>query len=214
MSSAASATRTLGDCLRNGLNELGLALKAEQIDRLIAYVALIEKWNRVYNLTAIREASKIISHHLLDSLAIVPHLPPTNLLDVGSGAGFPGIPVAVAQPDLNVTLLDSNSKKTAFLQQVVLELDLKNVQVACARVEEPLSRTFDVITSRAFAELADFVGRSAHLLSPGGKFMAMKGVNPLEEIARLPPDFRVRDVTRLQVPGLDAERHLITVEQA
>jgi 16S rRNA (guanine527-N7)-methyltransferase len=127
---------------------------------------------------------------------------------------LPGIPVAIARPDLNVTLLDSNSKKTAFLQQAILELGLKNVKVICARVERPLHRTFDVIVSRAFAEIGDFVSASCHLLAPGGVLMAMKGINPIGEIARLLPGFRIREAIPLKVPGLDAERHLIVIEVA
>jgi 16S rRNA (guanine527-N7)-methyltransferase len=211
---SAVAATTPGEVLRNGLVELGLAFSDQQFDKLIAYVSLIQKWNRVYNLTAISEVHKIISHHLLDSLAIVPHLSGAQLLDVGSGAGFPGIPVAIARPDLGVTLLDSNSKKTAFLQQAALELELKNVQVVSARVEQPLLRKFDAIVSRAFAEIQDFVSASRHHLAPGGVFLAMKGVDPVEEIGRLSPDYRARAPIRLQVPRLDAERHLIIIEAA
>jgi len=175
---------------------------------------LLEKWNRVYNLTAVRDRAAMVSQHLLDSLAVLRQLEGRTLLDVGSGAGLPGIPLAIAAPELTVTLLDSNHKKAAFLQQAVAELGLANATVCRTRVEHwhPAGR-FDVVISRAFAELADFVAAAAHLLARGGVLAAMKGVYPHEEIARLPDGFRVRAVRQLSVPGLAAARHLILVEQ-
>lgn len=214
MKSAPIAERgpTIGaDALHSGLSELGLVLDSTQTGRLTAHVALIQKWTRIYNLTAIRDASKIVSHHLLDSLAIVPHLSGLSLLDVGTGAGLPGIPVAIARPDLDITLLDSNSKKIAFLRQAIAELGLKNVRVVCARVESWRDGVFDMVVSRAFSEIADFVAASRHLLARGGVFMAMKGINPVEEIGRLPAGYCVRETTRLNVPGLGAERHLVVI---
>lgn len=199
--------------LTRGIAALRLPLDGAQQDQLMRYVALLHKWNRVYNLTAVREVERMVSHHLLDSLAILPHVDGANVLDVGTGAGLPGIPLAIARPQLPVTLLDSIQKKTAFLQQAVGELGLKNASVVCDRVELWKSpQRFDVIVSRAFAELADFVSQSAHLLAPGGVFIAMKGVKPVEEIARLPGGFRMQNVVRLDVPGLDAERHLVFIE--
>jgi len=209
------AKAELGERLEQGLAELGLALGREAGTQLLEYLALLEKWNQVYNLTAIRDAEKMVSGHLLDCLAVVPYLSGARVLDAGSGAGFPGIPLAVAKPDIQVALLDSNHKKTAFLRQAVAELELKNASVVCERVESwrPAEK-FDCIISRALAEIAEFVSLSAHLLAPGGVLAAMKGVHPYEEIGRLPRDFRVTHVHRLAVPGLGAERHLVLIERA
>ena len=201
--------------LQRGLLALGATLTDAQIERLERYLALLEKWNRVYNLTAIREPERMVTHHVLDSLAILPHVRGTRALDVGSGAGLPGIPLAIARPELAVTLLDANHKKAAFLQQVVAELALANAAVASARVEScPTDARFDTIVSRAFADLGEFVAASARLLAPGGVIAAMKGVHPRDEIARLPAGFRVREIVKLAVPLLDAERHLVLVEPA
>ncbi|TCW31826.1 16S rRNA (guanine(527)-N(7))-methyltransferase RsmG [Gulbenkiania mobilis] len=197
--------------LTQGLVQLGLPLSADQLARLEAYLALLAKWNQTYNLTAVREESRMVSYHLLDSLTLVPHLAGIHrLLDVGSGGGMPGIPAAIARPDLQVVLLDANHKKTTFLRQAVIELGLANVEVVTDRVEayQPAER-FDCITSRAFSELAEFVRLTRHLLAPGGAYLAMKGVYPYEEIALLPSDFRAEEVLPLKVPGLDAERHLV-----
>jgi 16S rRNA (guanine527-N7)-methyltransferase len=194
---------------------LGLALADTQVATLERYLDLLEKWNRVYNLTAIRERSRMVTHHLLDSLAVLPHVRGPRMLDVGSGAGLPGIPLAVASPALHVTLLESNHKKSAFLTQAVAELQLANVQVVTERVEswQPEAR-FDTIVSRAFAELGEFVALAGRLLAPQGVLAAMKGVHPFEEIERLPQGYRVQQVVRLRVPGLDAERHLVLVGAA
>ncbi len=179
---------------------------------VLAYAALLYKGNKTYNLTALREPSLAVSHHLLDSLAILPCVAGGTLLDVGSGGGLPGIPLAIACPALRVTLLDSNSKKTAFLQQAAIELDLPNIAVHCGRVEQyrPADK-FNIITSRAFSELGDFVALSRHLLRADGRWLAMKGVWPHEEIARLPADVVVDSVRRLEVPGVDGERHLVVI---
>jgi 16S rRNA (guanine527-N7)-methyltransferase len=201
--------------LQRGITALGLELDCGTQQRLLDYIALIEKWNRVHNLTAIREQEKMLSHHLLDCLAVVPHLHAKRLLDVGSGAGLPGIPLALAQPELRVTLLDSNHKKAAFLNQAVMELKLKNAEVASERVESwKAENKFDVIISRAFSDLGEFVRLARHLIAPGGVFAAMKGVNPYEEIEKLPEGFKVKQVLPLKVPGLGAERHLVLIEQA
>ncbi len=202
------------DQLQRGLAALGLTLEHDTQQRLLDYVALIEKWNRVYNLTAIREPEKMVSHHLLDSLAVAPHLHAKRLLDVGSGAGLPGIPLALANPDMHVTLLDSNHKKVAFLNQAVMELKLKNAEVCGERVESwQAQNKFDVIISRAFSDMSEFVRITRHLLAPGGMFAAMKGLHPYEEIDKLPPDCKVRQVLPLAVPGLEGARHLVLIGQ-
>ena len=201
--------------LRMGLAEMSIDLPAAAEEKLLAYAALLYKWNKTFSLTALREQDKAVSHHLLDSLAILPFVPSGNLLDVGSGGGMPGIPLAIARPELQVTLLDSNSKKAAFLRQAAIELALPNVAVHCGRVEQyhpPM--TFSAITSRAFAELADFVNLSRHLLASKGRWQAMKGVWPQEEIARLPSDVCVDGVHRLMVPGVEGERHLVVMQCA
>jgi 16S rRNA (guanine527-N7)-methyltransferase len=201
--------------LAQGLAAMGLDLTADRQEKLLAYVALLYKWNRTYSLTALREQDKAVSHHLLDSLAILPLVPPGSLLDVGSGGGTPGIPLAIARPDLQVTLLDSNSKKAAFLQQAVIELGLTNVSVHGGRVEQYHPAIgFAAITSRAFAELADFVTLPRHLLAPKGVWLAMKGVMPREEIASLPGDVCLEAVHALQVPGIDGERHLVAMRRS
>ena len=198
-----------------GIDALGLVLGGPRRARLEQYLLLLEKWNRVYNLTAIRDRARMITHHLLDSLAVLPYVSGPRVLDVGSGAGLPGIPLAVANPELEVTLLDSNHKKVAFMRQAIGELGLRNAAVVADRVESwPTEARFDTIVSRAFAELGEFVTPCARLLAPGGVFVAMKGVHPHEEIERLPAGFRVERVIRLEVPGLDAERHLVIVRGA
>ncbi|KMN35220.1 MULTISPECIES: 16S rRNA (guanine(527)-N(7))-methyltransferase RsmG [Chromobacterium] len=197
--------------LQQGLSQLKLELSDAQIDLLDRYLALLAKWNQTYNLTAVREEKRMVSYHLLDSLSLVPHLDGgSRLLDVGSGGGMPGIPAAIARPDLQVVLLDSNHKKTTFLRQVVVELGLPNVQVMTERVEayQP-EQKFDRITSRAFSELAEFVKLTRHLLADHGQYVAMKGVYPYEEIALLPQGTVVSEVLPVTVPGLDAERHLV-----
>jgi len=183
--------------LEHGLAALGMALSASVQARLLAYVTLLYKWNKTYSLTALREQEKAVSHHLLDSLAVLPFIPDGNLLDVGSGGGMPGIPLAIVRPELRVTLLDSNSKKAAFLQQAAIELALPNISVHGGRVEQyHPADGFVAITSRAFAELADFVTLSQHLLAPGGRWLAMKGLWPHDEIARLPETACVESVHR------------------
>ncbi len=202
-----------------GARALGLSLDAAQLDRLLAYQALLGKWNRVYNLTAIRDAGDMLTHHLLDSLAAVPRIAERvrraqpeapRVLDVGSGGGLPGIPLAIACPDISVTMVDIVQKKTAFLTQCRAELGLGNARSHWGHVEKLADATgYGVITSRAFAELNDFVRLAGHLLAPGGRMVAMKGVHPAGEIARLPDGWAVESIERLTVPGLSAERHLI-----
>jgi len=200
------------DGLERGSAALRLKLRAEELAKFERYLDLLEKWNRVYNLTAIRDRERMVRHHLLDSLAILPHVKGPRVLDVGSGAGLPGIPLAIASAELQVTLLDSNHKKTAFLRQAVAELALANATVEVERVESwRTSARFETIVSRAFSELGEFVAAAGRLLAPGGIIAAMKGVYPGEEIERMPGGFQVVNVVKLAVPGLDAERHLVIV---
>lgn len=199
--------------LTAGIAALGLTLPDGAEQKLLAYLALLDKWNRVYNLTAVRDAERMVSHHLLDSLAAVPFFQGTTVLDVGSGGGLPGIPLAIARPELQVTLIDSIAKKTAFLLQAKAELGLGNLNVVTSRVEDFRPETgFDVITSRAFSDLREFVSLTRYLLKPGGRWLAMKGLYPHEEIAALPAGVKVSADHALVVPGLEASRHLIVLE--
>lgn len=194
------------------LRRMGLGLDADRQARLLEHVALLEKWTRVYNLTAIHEPERMLSHHLLDSLAVLPHVTAGHLLDVGSGGGLPGIPLAVARPSLRISLLDASDKRCAFLRQAAIRLGLDNVAVVHARVEAHRPATpYAQIISRAFSDLGEFVRLTRHLLAEGGEWLAMKGRYPEEEIARL-EGARVIRAVRLNVPGLDAERHLIVME--
>jgi 16S rRNA (guanine527-N7)-methyltransferase len=206
----------LSQVLAEGINELKLDLSDAQQGRLMDYLALMAKWNKVYNLTSLRDPMQMVTHHLLDSLAAVPAFAgASNVLDVGAGGGLPGIVLAIARPDMQVSLVDTVHKKTAFLTQVKAELGLANVSVYTARVEElQAPRKFDVITSRAFADLSDFVNWSGHLLEQGGRFIALKGVAPADEQQRIPSDWKVSEVRALQVPRLGAERHLIFIERS
>ena len=192
--------------LSRGVGELGFELPGNACGQLLRYLALLEKWNRTYNLTAIRDPLDMVSHHLMDSLAVVPHLPMAGdgprLADIGSGGGLPGIALAIARPHWQVTVNDSSTKKTAFLRQAAIELQLANVSVQEARVEawRPAAR-FAVVISRAFAELADFLARCRHLVAPGGVLAAMKAA----------PEGNAAGcrVVKLRVPLLEAERHLV-----
>ena len=192
-----------------------LTLPAAALDQLASYLHLLVKWNRVYNLTAIRDEAKMVSHHVLDSLAVVNHLPDGNILDVGSGAGLPGIPIAISCPDRVVTLLDSNHKKSAFLKQAIAELGLTTTQAVTARVEtyQPLE-TFKIVISRAFSDLADFVKLAGHLCAVDGVMIAMKGLRPDDEVEQLPASWKVDKTLRLEVPHLEASRHLIFLRSA
>jgi 16S rRNA (guanine527-N7)-methyltransferase len=196
--------------LARGLEEMGLHLDLPTQISLLSYVALMQKWNKVYNLTAVREPEKMITQHLLDSLAVLPHIVGRRIIDVGTGPGLPGIPLALANPALEITLLDSNHKKASFLRQACLELGLNNATVICERVEawRP-EEQYDVVISRAFSDLAEFVGLALHLCNDSGRMLAMKGVYPNEELTRLPATVVLQGVEPLKVPGLDAERHLV-----
>jgi len=200
---------TEADILRKGALEMGLCLDDKTQAQLLAYVELLFKWNKVYNLTAIRDKSEMVSHHLLDSLAVVPHLWSGRWLDVGCGGGMPGLVLAIVKPDWQFTLLDSNTKKTGFVQQAVIELGLKNVSVHSGRVEDwQPSYKFDGIISRAFAELGDFLAVSKHLIAPDGRWAAMKGL-PESELAGVAKGFEIEKIVSLKVPGLEAARSLV-----
>ena len=205
---------TLAADLAAGLRTLGVSLDPAAQEKLLAYVALIAKWNRVYNLTAIREPERMLPRHLLDSMAVLPHLAGPSIADVGSGAGLPGIPLAIARPDWRVTLIESNHKKAAFLRQAAIELALGNVDIREERAEAVTPRgVFDEVIARAFSDLAELVAAAATLCKPAGKLVAMKGVHPYEEIAALPEGCRVEEVVSLEVPGMEAERHLVIMRR-
>lgn len=212
----------LSGLLADGIKQLGVQISAAQHEKLLEYQALLAKWNGVYNLTAIRDSRQMLIQHVLDSLSIVPHLtnePIRRILDVGSGGGLPGMILAIACPDWQITVNDIVHKKTAFLIQAKGALKLDNVTVVTGRVEQlqvgkEIAAPFDAIVSRAFADLSDFVGLARHLLTPDGNIWAMKGVAPDDEVARLPEDCQLLKRIRLQVPFLDAERHLLRVKVA
>jgi len=196
--------------LDEGLRELPLALPQNARNQVLRYLELLAKWNRTFNLTAIREPRQMVTHHILDSLAVLPELPAGALADVGSGAGIPGIPIAIAQPERAVTLNDANQKKVSFLRQAIVELRLENCSVYPGRAETwlPVER-FQVVISRAFAELAKLIAACRHLVAPAGVLAAMKGTDPQHEIGALDRGCDCADVRRLRVPLLDAERHLV-----
>lgn len=206
----------LSAVLADGINELDLAINQQQHEQLLDYLALLFKWNAVYNLTSVRDPMQMMTHHILDSLAAVPAFAKAaNVLDVGAGGGLPGMVLAIARPQMKVSMIDTVHKKTAFLTQVKAELSLANVTVYTMRVEQlQVSDKFDVITSRAFADLSDFVNWSGHLLAEGGEFIALKGTAPPEEQERLPAAWKVRLLQPLQVPKLQAERHLVFIQKS
>lgn len=197
--------------LRSGALSLGLEVDAVQSKQLLNYLVLLNKWNKVFNLTAIQRQDDMVRYHLLDSLAVIPHLWPSRWLDVGCGAGLPGLVMAIMKPQWEITMLDSNSKKTGFVQQVAIELGLDNVRVCCTRVEEFNDAVlFDGIISRAFANLDQFLRLTRHLLAEKGKWAAMKG--RLEsELETLPASCKVDKIIRLKVPGIEAVRSLVVV---
>lgn len=205
---------SLAEALAAGLTELDIAIPKIDRERLIQYLALIEKWNKIHNLTAIREPQQMLTHHILDSLAVLPYLGDAHsLVDVGSGAGLPGIPIAVARPDIAVTLLDSSHKRVAFQQQCKAELGLTNVAAIHTRVEDYAHGPgFDVVISRAFSDLGEFVQAARHLCAKQGRLLAMKGLYPHEEIAKLPAGARLTQVAALRISGLTANRHLVEIK--
>jgi 16S rRNA (guanine527-N7)-methyltransferase len=200
--------------LHQGAQALGLNLSDVTRAQLLAYLGLLLKWNKVYNLTALREPEQVLTHHLLDSLSLLPpllkhtHGQPAQMLDVGSGGGLPGVVLAICQPELHITCVDAVAKKVAFLHQVAGALNLPNLQAIHSRVEN-LSGQWPLVTSRAFATLADFTRCTASVLAPGGRWLAMKGKHPVAELAELPKEVTVFHVEPLSVPGLDAERCLV-----
>ena len=206
-----------GEALAAGAAALGLGLDDTARGKLLAYLTLLEKWNRTHNLTALRGRERMLSHHILDSLAVLPHVAVRSgmrLVDVGSGGGLPGIPLAIARPDWQVSLLDSNGKKSAFLRQAAAELKLVNAEVVTARAEAYVpGEPFELAIARALSELAQFVKVAAHLIGMKGRLLAMKGGYPEAEIATLPPGVRVVAVPELQVPGIAGKRHLVILEK-
>ncbi|MBT3065531.1 16S rRNA (guanine(527)-N(7))-methyltransferase RsmG [Rhodoferax sp. U11-2br] len=212
---------TLEIPLRQGLAELGLVLTDEQVGRLLDYLGLIQKWTKVYNLTAVRDPAEMLTHHLLDSLAVIKPLQHQltdatssfKLLDVGSGAGLPGVVIAICCPDITVHCVDTVAKKAAFIQQVAVTLKLSNLRGVHARVES-LTDKYQVVSSRAFASLLDFTNWSTQALAEQGIWMAMKGKHPAEEMAALPSAVSVFHVEQLEVPGLGAERCIVWMRPA
>ena len=212
------------ELLALGAQALGVALTDAQCDTLLAYQAMLLKWNQVYNLTAVRQPADMLTHHLLDSLAVLAPLQrhlasrpvgrTARLLDVGSGGGLPGVVLSAMLPDLEVSCVDTVGKKASFVRQVAAELKLRNLSAAHARVEDLRLEPFDVITSRAFASLVDFTHLTHHLLATDGVWMAMKGKLPTDEIAALPSEWHVFHVEQLTVPGLNAERCLVWIQRA
>jgi 16S rRNA (guanine527-N7)-methyltransferase len=200
---------SLSEELKRGIEGLQLSLTPDRQDKLLTYLHLLQKWNRVYNLTAIRDPRQMVSYHLLDSLSVVPYLWPRRWVDVGCGAGLPGLVIALARPDWEFSLVDSSSKKTSFVQQCIIELGLENAKVYCARVEEwKPQRKFDGIISRAYTELGEFLRSTRHLVADDGRWAAMKGA-PERELRGMPDGCRVDQLIPLQVPGLNAARTLV-----
>ncbi len=201
--------------LHLGIDALGLVLPEGAETKLLEYLALLSKWNRTYNLTAVHDEGEMVFHHLLDSLAVLPHLGDTETMaDIGSGAGLPGLVLAIAKPDLKVTSVEANQKKAAFQQQAKIDFQLENVSIHCGRVE--LYRgyvPFSSVISRAFSSLTKFIHLAGEMVRPGGRLLAMKGQFPEEEIANLPVGWKVAEAIRLDVPGLFAERHLIVLKR-
>ena len=197
-----------------GVAELGLALDESAIERLLDYVELLARWNQAYNLTAVRDPDEMLTKHVLDSLTVLPFLHGPRVLDVGTGAGLPGIPLALVRPEVQFTLLDSNGKKTRFVTHAVATLALKNVEVLQARAEDYHPAVpFATVLSRAFASIGDFVRLAGHACAVDGRLLAMKGARPDAELKELPAGFRVKAVHPLKVPGLDAERCLVEIEK-
>lgn len=201
--------------MRAGLPALGVPATEPLVARFAGFIALLARWNRAYNLTSIREAGEMVPLHILDSLTARPWLAGEQILDVGAGAGLPGIPLALTEPGRRFTLVDATLKKVLFMRQAIGELKIENARAEQARIEDfvPVER-FDTVICRAFAALADFVRDAGHLAVPGGRLVAMKGRLPSGEIAALPADWQVESVNRVQVPGLDVERHIVVVTRA
>jgi len=206
--------KNIGQQIQQGSQELGLELSDDQLSRLQTYVELLDKWNKVYNLSAIRDPNEMVSRHIIDSLTILPYLTGDSLLDVGTGAGLPGIPIAIMHPEIAVTLLDTNSKKTRFLQQAKAELGLTNVTVVHARVEEAELAKFAMVTARAFASIEDIIDLTGRHCDDAGSLLLMKGVWPEDELKAVKGEFRLKDVVTLDVPGCEGQRHLVRLLKA
>ncbi|MBD3669592.1 MAG: 16S rRNA (guanine(527)-N(7))-methyltransferase RsmG [Gammaproteobacteria bacterium] len=205
---------SLVQSLNHGLSVMDLDIEQTAANRMLDYLDILAKWNRVYNLTAVRKPEQMLTRHLLDSLAILPFVKAGRIIDVGSGAGLPGIPLALAMPESQFVLLDSNSKKTRFLQQAKADLELDNLEVVHDRVEEYRPEAaFDTVVSRAYSSLSGMLESTAHLLAPEGINLAMKGVYPLAELDAIPSGFKLEAVEKLEVPGLDADRHLVILHR-
>ena len=207
----------MSDPLRTAISQGCSALIPElddaAVEKFVVFIRLLEKWNRVTNLTAVRDPLQMVTRHILDSLAVIPFLTRGSLLDVGSGAGLPGVPIAIARPGLDVTLLDANAKKLRFVRQAAAELGLDNVQVVQARMQEyQPGRSFDMVISRAVASLDELYQQTVHLLRPGGRMLFMKGAVPEQEIGALQDGRAGLHIERLNIPGLAAERHLLWLE--
>jgi len=208
-----TAREALQAQLERGIAALGATLPDGAVGRLLDYRELLERWNSAYNLTAVRDANEMVSRHLLDSLAILPYVHGRTLADLGTGPGLPGIPLAIAEPAREVLMVDSNGKKVRFLREAIRSLKLVNAKALQSRVED-VEGTFECVTARAFASLADMLGWGGHLLAPGGVWLAMKGKHPAEELDGVPEGFRVDAIHALGVPGVDGERHLVVIRRA
>lgn len=209
----ASPTReSLQQQLSDGIAALGLALPADALSRMLDYLGLLQRWNAHYNLTAVREPAAMVTRHLLDSLAVLPHVCGASLADLGAGAGLPGIPLGIAAPQRSLTLVDSNGKKARFMRAAVRELGLANAEVLESRVEA-VDGSFDCIVTRAFSSVSDMLVAGGHLLASTGVWLALKGRDPQFELTALPEGFRVEAVRPLTVPGLDADRHVVIIRK-
>jgi len=202
------------ELFERGLAELGIELSVAVRQQFMDYINLMLKWNRVYNLTSVRKPALIVTRHLLDSLVVLPYIKAPCILDVGAGAGLPGIPLALARPEWEVVMLDGNAKKTRFMTQAIAELGIENASVIHHRVEEYQPKEpFSTIISRAFSTVENMISMAGGMLAPEGRLLAMKGVYPLAELESLPEGYKVCEVPRLEVPLLDAERHLVWIER-
>lgn len=204
-------TKNYQEKIKQGSDALGLELSDDQCEKLAAYIALLDKWNKVYNLTSVRNPKEMISRHLLDSLAILPYLTGDTLLDVGSGGGLPGIPIAIVKPELAVTLLDSNSKKTRFLHQAKAELALENVTVVHARIEQADLPLFSMVTARAFSTITDILDLAGRHCDDAGCLLLMKGVFPQQELDDVAGEYAIQDIVSLDIPDCDGQRHIIRI---
>lgn len=201
------------DQLQQGLITLGISLDEAARQQLIHYLDLLEKWNRAYNLTSVRKPEQMVTHHLLDSLVVIPYIKPPRILDIGSGAGLPGIPLAIANKDWQIEMLDSNNKKTRFITQAISELGLENADVVQSRAEEyHPDKPYDTVISRAYSSLEKMVLTAGQHCAKDGRMLAMKGAYPMMELEQVPEPYEVSEVCPLKVPGLDAERHIVILK--